>query len=67
MGIHIKRVGHIGLLVSDFEQSFRFYTEVLGCTVTFRRKSAKAQRRHSYALTTCTTMWCSAPPLQAWM
>jgi len=40
MGIHIKRVGHIGLLVSDFEQSFRFYTEVLGCTVTFRRKSA---------------------------
>jgi catechol 2,3-dioxygenase len=40
MGIRIKRIGHIGLLVSDFEQSFRFYTEVLGCTVTFRRKGA---------------------------
>ena len=40
MGIHIKRIGHVGLLVSDFETSFRFYTEVLGCTVTNRRKSA---------------------------
>ncbi len=39
MGIHIKRVGHVGILVSDFERSFKFYTEVLGCTVTNRRKS----------------------------
>src|ERR687887_670825 len=40
MGINIKRVGHVGVVVSNFEESFRFYTEVLGCTVTFRRKSA---------------------------
>lgn len=39
MGIHIKRIGHVGILVSDFERSFRFYTEVLGCTLTNRRKS----------------------------
>lgn len=40
MGMHIQRVGHIGLLVADFERSFRFYTEVMGCKVTNRRKSA---------------------------
>ena len=40
MGIQLKRVGHVGILVSDFERSFRFYTEVLGCKVTFRRKGA---------------------------
>jgi len=39
MGIHIKRIGHVGILVSDFERSFRFYTDVLGCTVTNRRKA----------------------------
>jgi catechol 2,3-dioxygenase-like lactoylglutathione lyase family enzyme len=38
MGIHIKRIGHVGLLVSDFERSFRFYTEVIGCKVTNRSK-----------------------------
>ena len=32
MGIQLKRIGHVGILVSDFERSFRFYTEVLGCT-----------------------------------
>ena len=37
MAIQIKRIGHVGILVSDFERSFRFYTEVLGCTVTSRR------------------------------
>ena len=37
MGIHIKRVGHVCIWVSDFERSFRFYTDVLGCTVTNRR------------------------------
>lgn len=40
MGMQIKRLGHIGILVSDFERSFRFYTEVMGCRVTNRRKSA---------------------------
>ena len=38
MSIQIKRIGHVGLLVSDFERSFRFYTEVLGCKVTNRTK-----------------------------
>jgi catechol 2,3-dioxygenase-like lactoylglutathione lyase family enzyme len=40
MGISIKRIGHVGILVSDFEKSFRFYTEVLGCRVTSRRQRA---------------------------
>jgi catechol 2,3-dioxygenase-like lactoylglutathione lyase family enzyme len=40
MSIQLKRIGHIGILVSDFERSFRFYTEVLGCRVTNRRKRA---------------------------
>ena len=30
MGIQIKRIGHIGILVADFERSFKFYTEVFG-------------------------------------
>ncbi len=38
MGIQTKRIGHMGILVSDFEKSFKFYTEVLGCKVTNRRK-----------------------------
>ena len=37
MGIQIKRVGHVGILVSDFD-GFEFYTKVLGCKVTSRRK-----------------------------
>lgn len=40
MGIQIKGIGHIGILVSDFERSFRFYTETLGCQVTNHRKRA---------------------------
>lgn len=38
MGIQIKGIGHIGILVSDFDRSFRFYTEVLGCKVTNHRQ-----------------------------
>jgi catechol 2,3-dioxygenase len=38
MSIHIKRIGHVGLLVADLERSLRFYTEVLGCRLTYRRK-----------------------------
>ena len=34
MGIQIKRIGHVGIYVSDFERSFRFYTEIMGCKVT---------------------------------
>src|SRR5712691_10466469 len=37
MGIQIKGLGHVGILVADFERSFRFYTEVMGCKVTNRR------------------------------
>ncbi len=40
MGIKINRIGHVGILVSDFERSFKFYTEVMGCKVTNRRKAA---------------------------
>ena len=40
MGIEVERVGHIGILVSDFERSFKFYTETMGCKVTNRRKGA---------------------------
>ncbi len=40
MGIKINRIGHVGILVSDFERSFKFYTEVMGCKVTNRRKGA---------------------------
>ena len=38
MAINIKRIGHVGFLVSDFERSFKFYTDAIGCTVTNRRK-----------------------------
>ncbi len=38
MAINIKRIGHVGFLVSDMDRSFKFYTEVLGCNVTHRTK-----------------------------
>jgi catechol 2,3-dioxygenase-like lactoylglutathione lyase family enzyme len=38
MAINIKGIGHVGLLVSDMDRSFKFYTEVLGCIVTHRTK-----------------------------
>ena len=38
MSINIKGIGHVGILVSDFERSFKFYTEVLGLQVTNHRK-----------------------------
>jgi catechol 2,3-dioxygenase-like lactoylglutathione lyase family enzyme len=38
MAINIAGIGHVGILVSDFEKSFKFYTEILGCKVTNRRK-----------------------------
>jgi catechol 2,3-dioxygenase-like lactoylglutathione lyase family enzyme len=34
LGIQIERIGHLGILVSDFERSLKYYTEVLGCKVT---------------------------------
>ena len=38
MGIEIERIGHVGILVSDFDRSLKFYTEVIGCKVTALRK-----------------------------
>ena len=40
MGIKINRIGHVAILVSAFERSFKFYTEGIGCKVTNRRKAA---------------------------
>lgn len=34
MAINVKRVGHVGIYVSDIERSLQFYTDVLGCTIT---------------------------------
>ena len=38
MGMEIERIGHVGILVSNFERSLKFYTEVIGCKVTALRK-----------------------------
>ena len=43
MGIQIKRIGHVGILVSDFERSLKFYTEVMGCKVTSLRERPNAK------------------------
>ena len=32
MGIQLKRIGHIGIHVSNFERSLRFYIEVLAAS-----------------------------------
>jgi catechol 2,3-dioxygenase-like lactoylglutathione lyase family enzyme len=34
MAINVKRVGHVGIYVSDVQRSLQFYTDVLGCTIT---------------------------------
>src|SRR2546428_2853797 len=36
MGIHLGRVGHIGIHVSDVDRSIEFYRQVLGLKVTGR-------------------------------
>lgn len=38
MNRYIKRIGHIGLSVSDLDESIRFYTEVLGLEMSERRE-----------------------------
>jgi len=38
MSIELKRIGHVGILVSDVERSLRFYIDVLGCKITNRNK-----------------------------
>jgi len=32
----MKRVGHVGIHVTDMDKSLKFYSEVVGCTVTGR-------------------------------
>ena len=63
MSIQLKRIGHIGIRVSDMERSMKFYTEVMGCTVTNRNKSPSGsemnflrfeEMHHDFVL-------CSAP------
>ena len=34
MAVNVKRVGHVGIHVSNVERSLEFYTDVLGMTVT---------------------------------
>jgi len=36
MGIHLGRVGHIGIHVSDVDRSINFYRRVLGLKITGR-------------------------------
>lgn len=48
MGIQIERLGHIGILVSDFDRSLKFYTEVMGCKVTAIRKDADGNPRGAF-------------------
>ena len=35
--INVKRLGHVGILVSDMERSLDFYTDVMGLTITHLR------------------------------
>ena len=48
MGIQIERLGHIGILVSDFDRSLKFYTEVMVCKVTSIRKDADGRPRGAF-------------------
>jgi catechol 2,3-dioxygenase-like lactoylglutathione lyase family enzyme len=59
MGIHLGRVGHIGIHVSDVDRSIDFYRKVLGLKklgVGVRPTSGGPFA--SCASTTSTTMWC---------
>ena len=48
MGIQIERIGHVGILVSDFDRSLKFYAEVLGCKVTGIRKDDEGRPRGAF-------------------
>jgi catechol 2,3-dioxygenase-like lactoylglutathione lyase family enzyme len=65
MSIQLKRIGHVGILVSDFERSFRFYTEVLGCRVTNRNKRPDGSETAFLRFDDVTTISSSAPLLRA--
>ncbi len=48
MAINVKRVGHVGIHVSDVERSLKFYTEVLGCTITNVGRDADGTARSAF-------------------
>jgi catechol 2,3-dioxygenase-like lactoylglutathione lyase family enzyme len=48
MAINVKRVGHVGIYVSDVERSLQFYTEVLGCTITNVSRDANGKARSAF-------------------
>jgi catechol-2,3-dioxygenase len=59
MGIHLGRVGHIGIHVSDVDRSVGFYRQVLGLKVTGRWVPPTSGAPFvSCASRTNTTMWC---------
>lgn len=45
--LNIKKIHHIAIIVSDYEKSKKFYTEVLGCTIL--KETYRAERK-SYKL-----------------
>jgi len=48
MAINVKRVGHVGIYVSDVERSLTFYTEVLGCTITNVRRGPDGKAHSAF-------------------
>jgi len=48
MAINVKRVGHVGIYVSDVERSLQFYTDVLGCTITNVGRDADGNARSAF-------------------
>ena len=60
MGIHLGRVGHIGIHVSDVDRSIDFYRRVLGLKLTGRWGPPDIGRPICFmrASTTSTTTSC---------
>ena len=48
MAIKVKRVGHVGIYVSDVERSLTFYTDVLGCTITNVRRGPDGKAQSAF-------------------
>ena len=48
MAIDVKRVGHIGIHVSNVERSLEFYTDVLGMTVTTVARGPDGLARNAF-------------------
>ena len=63
MGIHLGRVGHIGIHVSDVDRSIDFYRKVLGLKVTGRwgpPDFGRPTSSTSYRRAVCRSSSCSA-------